>query len=94
MDSCVSNLPGMEVETEKKRRQREEREALDNFGDGDDADSRRGKNVRSKVSHFTFHSEMLTAKNRISVRVVKGRQSRDWKVFDENTLLENKLVCE
>lgn len=54
MDSCVSNLPGMEVETEKKRRQREEREALDNFGDGDDADSRRGKNVRSKVSrHFT-----------------------------------------
>lgn len=37
---------------------------------------------------------MLTAKNRISVRVVKGRQSRDWKVFDENTLLENKLVSE
>lgn len=54
MDSCVSNLPGMEVETGKKRRQRKEREALDNFGDGDDADSRWGKNVRSKVSrHFT-----------------------------------------
>lgn len=58
------------------------------FGNGDEVESQQGKKCEVKtVPHFTVKCYQL----RIGSLCVLSGTSRVWKVFDENTLLENKL---
>lgn len=61
----------MKVERERKRK--DIKEQYDGVGDGDEAESQQGK--KCEVKTVDVHTEMLTAKNRISVCAVKGLQS-------------------